>query len=265
MLRIVIADDELPIREWLNYCLKDKNTWLEIVGIASDGLQAQELAVQEKPDVVIMDIRMPKMDGITAMKSIKKILPQTEFVILTNYADFSYAKQAITCGAKEYILKSELRSSELIEILAKIEEDHSTQYDRPGIKDPLENAAPKTLPEYSGDHLDHNNQFIEKALIYIHEHFDKVISLADVAGQVYRSPEYFSRLFKEVTGENFSIYLINYRLTQARTLLINTDYKITDIAYRVGYQNPSYFSRLYKKYMGITPEDERRKNNPKAK
>lgn len=266
MLRIVLADDELPIREWLNYCLKDKTIRLEIVGIASDGLQAYELAVKEKPDVVIMDIRMPKMDGITAMKNIKKVLPQTEFVILTNYADFSYAKQAISCGAKEYILKSELRSSELIEILAKIEEDRRyTQYDKQGIADQLERAAQKTLTEYSGEHIDNNNQFIEKALLYIHEHFDKVISLADVASQVYRSPEYFSRLFKEVTGENFSIYLINYRLTQARTLLINTDFKITDIAHRVGYQNPSYFSRLYKKYMGITPEDERRKNNKKAK
>lgn len=265
MLRIVIADDELPIREWLNYCLKDKTARLEVVGIASDGLQAQELAVKEKPDVVIMDIRMPQMDGITAMKNIKKVLPQTEFVILTNYADFAYAKQAITCGAKEYILKSELRSSELIEILAKIEEDRQSQYNRPGIADQLERAAQKTLTECAGDRPDNNNQFIEKALIYIHEHFDKAISLADVAGQVYRSPEYFSRLFKEVTGENFSVYLINYRLTQARKLLVNTDFKITDIAYRVGYQNPSYFSRLYKKYMGITPEDERRKNSPKAK
>lgn len=129
----------------------------------------------------------------------------------------------------------------------------------------MENAAAQTPPEYPGDQPDHNNQFIEKALIYIHEHFDKVISLADVAGQVYRSPEYFSRLFKEVTGENFSIYLINYRLNQARILLLNTDYKITDIAYRVGYQNPSYFSRLYKKYRGMTPEDERRKNSKTAK
>lgn len=264
MLRIVIADDELPIREWLNYCLKGKNDSLEIVGTASDGLQAHELALKEKPDVVIMDIRMPKMDGITAMKNIKKVLPQTEFVILTNYADFSYAKQAISCGAKEYILKSELRSSELIQILEKIEEDRYAHHDRQRSADQLERAAKKTLTEYSGDHSE-NNKFIEKALNYIHEHFNEAISLADVASQVYRSPEYFSRLFKEVTGENFSIYLINYRLNQARSLLTNTDLKITDISFRVGYQNPSYFSRLYKKYMGITPEDERRKNSNKAR
>lgn len=264
MLRIVIADDELPIREWLNYCLKDKNDCLEIVGIVSDGLQAQELTISEKPDVVIMDIRMPKMDGITAMKNIRKVLPQTEFIILTNYADFAYAKQAISCGAKEYILKSELRSSELIEILAKIEKDHSTKSDRQRSPDQWERSAPKSLAEYSNDHSE-NNKFVEKALNYIHGHFNESISLVDVASQVYRSPEYFSRRFKEVTGENFSIYLINYRLTQARSLLTNTDLKITEIAFRVGYQNPSYFSRLYKKYLGVTPEDERRKNGLKAK
>ncbi|AET70818.1 response regulator containing CheY-like receiver domain and AraC-type DNA-binding domain [Desulfosporosinus orientis DSM 765] len=264
MLRIIIADDELPIREWLNYCLKDKKISLEIVGTVADGLQAYELAVKEKPDVVILDIRMPKMDGITAMKNIQKVLPETEFVILTNYADFSYAKQAISCGAKEYILKSELRSSELIEILAKIEKDRYTQQDRQRIADQMEQARSKTLTEYSGNSID-NNKFIKMALNYIHEHFNDSISLAEVASQVYRSPEYFSRLFKEVTGENFSIYLINYRLTQAKKLLTETTLKITDISYRVGYQNPSYFSRLYKKYMGITPEDERRKNWNKAK
>lgn len=268
MLRILIADDEQPIREWLNYCLKDKRDSLEVVGTASDGWQAYELAVKERPDVVIMDIRMPKMDGITAMKNIKQGLPETEFVILTNHAEFSYAKQAISCGAKEYILKSELRSSELIEILEKIEEGRahqgrSAQHDRQIIKDQLERAAKKTLAEYRD--IPENNKFIEKALEYIHEHFHEAISLADVAGQVYRSPEYFSRLFKGVTGENFSIYLINYRLIQAKSLLINTDLKITEIAYRVGYQNPSYFSRLYKKYMGITPEEERRKRLTKTK
>jgi two-component system response regulator YesN len=263
MLRIVIADDELPLREWLNYCLKGNDT-LEIVGTASDGLQAYELTLKEKPDVVILDIRMPRMDGITVMKNIKKVLPRTDFVILTNYADFSYARQAITCGAKEYILKSELRSSELIQILAKIEAARYAHHDRPKIKAQSLYAAQNALTEYSGDRSE-NNKFIEKALDYIHEHFSEAISLADVAGQVYRSPEYFSRLFKEATGENFSIYLINYRLLQARTLLTDTDLKITDISFRVGYQNPSYFSRLYKKYMGITPEDERRKNSSKAK
>lgn len=264
MLRIVIADDELPIREWLNYCLKDKKDSLAIVGTVSDGLQAYELAVQEEPDVVIMDIKMPKMDGLTAMKNIKKVLPETEFIILTNYAEFSYAKQAISCGAKDYILKSELRSSELIQILERIEEEHAVHNERKKVDLYFDNVDKDVLtgPE---DNSYENNKYIEKALNYIHEHFNETISLAEVANQVHRSPEYFSRLFKEVTGENFSTYLINYRLMRAKQLLTNTELKVTEIAYRVGYQNPSYFSRIYKKYLGITPEDQRRRQDKKSK
>jgi two-component system response regulator YesN len=260
MLRIVIADDEQPIREWLNYCLKDKKDSLAIVGTACDGFQAYELTVQEEPDVVIMDIKMPKMDGLTAMKNIKNVLPKTEFIILTNYAEFSYAKQAISCGAKDYILKSELRSSELIEILRKIEESHSAYQEKDGY---LESAFARTGVDKDGHH--ESSKYIEKALSYIHEHFNETISLTEVANQVHRSPEYFSRLFKEQTGENFSSYLINYRLMQAKSLLNHTDLKVTEIAYRVGYQNPSYFSRLYKKYTGLTPEEERRRHNKKSK
>ncbi len=263
MLRIVIADDELPILEWVKYCLKENDNW-EIAGAASDGLQAYDMIIDEKPDVVITDIRMPRMDGISVMKSVKEILPQTEFIILTNHADFSYAKQAITWGAKEYILKSELRSSELIGMLEDIEENQDAQQGAPRTHDDLQRMAKKT---YIDDPVDHheNNKSVEMALDFIHEHFYESISLTDVANHVYRSPEYFSRLFKEITGENFSTYLINYRLGKARSLLMNTDLKVTDISYRVGYQNPSYFSRLYKKYMGVTPEGERKRNRKKAK
>jgi len=262
MLKIIIADDELPIREWLNYCLRDSEDGLKVVGTASDGLQAYELAVKEKPDVVIMDIKMPKMDGLTAMKNIKNVLPNTDFIILTNYAEFSYAKQAISCGAKDYILKSELRSSELIQVLKNIEKERDAR--RGELKIHPESIANSTFREYTSKQQEHN-KYIEKALNYIHEHFNEAISLADVAGQVHRSPEHFSRLFKEITGENFSAYLINYRLIQARHLLVNTDLKITEIAFKVGYQNPSYFSRLYKRHMGITPEEERRQHDHKSK
>lgn len=264
MLKIVIADDELPIREWLNYCLKDNPEGLMVVGTASDGLEAYELAVKEKPDVVIIDIKMPKMDGLTAMKNIKQVLPQTDFIILTNYAEFSYAKQAISYGAKDYILKSELRSSDLIQVLKRIEKERNPQQSVFKSHGLGERATESILEEYTNRQHE-RNKYIEKALNFIHEHFHEDISLADVASQVYRSPEHFSRLFKEVTGKNFSVYLTNYRLIQARSLLINTDLKITEIAFKVGYQNPSYFSRLYKKHMGISPEEERRQHGTKSK
>ena len=258
MIKIVIADDELPIREWLNYCFQEKSESFQIVGIAADGLQTYNLVLKEKPDVVIIDINMPSMDGISVMEKIKEKLPEIEFIILTNYADFSYAKKAITYGAKEYILKSELRSSELIQIIEKIEEKNQLQSESQRKYNQLEIVAKKTIVDLPGE-FNVNKKSIVKALEYIHAHFNENISLSDVADQLYLSPEYFSRLFKEVTGGNFSIYLINYRLNEAKNLLINTDLRITDISFRIGYNNHSYFSRLYKKYMGMTPEEERKK------
>ncbi len=101
---------------------------------------------------------------------------------------------------------------------------------------------------------------IATALDYIHQNYDKQINLVDIAKLVHRSPEYFSRMFKEEVGENISVYIIMYRLKKARTLILNTDKRIADIGYQVGYVNPGYFSRLYKKYMGINPDKERRLN-----
>ena len=98
---------------------------------------------------------------------------------------------------------------------------------------------------------------IRSAVQYIHDHYGRPISLAEVAGHVYRSPEYFSRQFKNEIGENFSVYLTLYRLGQAQELLRKSDLLISEVAARVGYNSAGYFSRLYKKYKGIPPEQER--------
>lgn len=79
----------------------------------------------------------------------------------------------------------------------------------------------------------------------------------DVAKHIYLSHEYFSRLFKEEVGENFSTYLTIYRIKKAKELIKNTDMKISQIASEVGYSNAGYFSKNYKKYTGVSPEEDR--------
>lgn len=75
----------------------------------------------------------------------------------------------------------------------------------------------------------------------------------EVAAQLYRSPEHFSRHFKEEVGENFSSYLTRYRLERAQELLQTTDLPVASVAVQTGYTTPGYFSRLYKKYKGVVP------------
>jgi YesN/AraC family two-component response regulator len=102
---------------------------------------------------------------------------------------------------------------------------------------------------------------IQQALSYIRTNYAKQISLMEIAAHVGLSPEYFSRLFKEETGENFSVHLMMYRLNQAQRLLRQTDLKVYEIASAVGYATPSYFSKLYRTYMGELPESARRRNS----
>lgn len=100
-------------------------------------------------------------------------------------------------------------------------------------------------------------QIIAKAKDYIRENYSRDISLEDVSEHVYLSSGYFSKLFKQHTGENYIDYLIRVRMDKAKELLEQTRYKTYDIGESVGYTNTKYFLRLFKKYTGMTPSEYR--------
>ncbi len=101
---------------------------------------------------------------------------------------------------------------------------------------------------------------IENAKKYISENFSSDISLDDVSRIVNISPYYFSKLFKEATGENFIEYLTNIRIEKAKDLLLNSDMSMKEICAMCGYQDPNYFSRTFKKNVGFTPTEFKEKN-----
>lgn len=96
---------------------------------------------------------------------------------------------------------------------------------------------------------------IDKAKVYIHKQYHKDISLDEVSKEVDISPYYFSKLFKEETGENFIEYLTNMRINKAKELLSKTDMSMKEICCHIGYSDPNYFSRLFKKNLGVTPTE----------
>lgn len=103
-----------------------------------------------------------------------------------------------------------------------------------------------------------NASLVEKAVRFVEENYHQELSLEDVARQVYLSPCYFSRLFKQVKGWSFSEYLTQVRMEEARRLLVNTDCQISEIATRVGYRDARYFSQVFKRNEGCTPISYRR-------
>lgn len=490
MLSILVVDDEAPIRDWVAYCIeREPQRDLKLIAKARNGQEGVEMALQYRPDLVITDIMMPGLDGLGMMKQILQSLPYTNFIILSNYAEFSYARTALAYGAKHYLLKSEMRATDLIEAIETLHQhkkdllqgkqtdmyangfldiydlyQHAGDGDfartfmhRHGMQDALPycligleetdlfiqrqvidnmialekptfclaalqkhtvivflqestcSALNARIQKLTSDLLtttkktigvshtrndlselltalhetdqmvlagffypqerqlttsffhsspiidrqqiwkasteifealqlqdsnktrtllthwleqlsrvglediqwakeaclrmlftveervmhtqqnkiteaskepdsfeeckkrihdslcildealcDTYSQRIQKALAYMNEHYSQPISLVETADHVSLSAEYFSRLFKEKTGENFSVHLMMLRLQQAQKLLTETNDKIYDIANQVGYASASHFSKLYKKYMGINPEEVRK-------
>lgn len=111
--------------------------------------------------------------------------------------------------------------------------------------------------------VEQTSGLICKAKVYIEENYQKDISLDDVSRSVDISPYYFSKLFKEETGENFIEYLTNLRIEKAKKLLVKSDMNIKNICLDTGYSDPNYFSRIFKKQVGVTPTEYRESNNYK--
>ncbi len=96
---------------------------------------------------------------------------------------------------------------------------------------------------------------VERAKAYIAERYNKDISLDEVSREVDISPYYFSKLFKEETGENFIEYLTSIRINKAKELITGSDMSMKEICTEVGYSDPNYFSRIFKKNVGVTPTE----------
>jgi len=114
-LRILIADDHLVVREGLRAIL-EAAAGLVLVGEAADGAEAVQLAGELLPDVVLMDLRMPNVDGIEAIRQIKARYPAVEVVILTTYDDDEYIVRGLRAGARGYLLKDTSRKA-LFEVI----------------------------------------------------------------------------------------------------------------------------------------------------
>lgn len=119
MLKIFLAEDEVIVRETIKRMIPWEELGFELVGEAADGEMALPLLIRQKPDLLITDIKMPFMDGLTLAKLAKKELPELKIVILSGYDDFNYAKQAINIGVEDYLLKP-ITKNVLIERLSEI-------------------------------------------------------------------------------------------------------------------------------------------------
>ncbi len=107
-LRLLLADDHPIVRDGISAIVESQSD-MEVVGEAEDGEEAVELAERFKPDVVLMDLRMPRMTGVEAIRQIKSRLPRTQILILTTYDNDESILEGLQAGAQGYLLKDSSR------------------------------------------------------------------------------------------------------------------------------------------------------------
>ena len=113
MITIIIADDQKLFATSLKSVLENDDKELSVIGIAGNGKEAVDLAGQLKPDLILMDVRMPIMDGVEAVRIIHQRLPEIKIIMLTTYGDDEFVNQAILHGSVGYLLK-DIEPQELI-------------------------------------------------------------------------------------------------------------------------------------------------------
>lgn len=441
MYRILIVDDEALEREGMRWIITNMvKEPLEIIE-AENGQDAIQKASIHKPHIIFMDIRMPGLDGLYALRSIKAELPLAKFVLVTAYDYFDYAQEALRLGAKDYIVKPAKRQ-EIVALIERLITDIKQEHEAADIAKEREQQLIELIPlvkaelalgliaetideqellsvadslqlpldrvcavviafperklpdkqltlhvrqlhhklirsryhcfsstlvnehivlflccdaqcqseellyeaqqlstqlvasckQFASDqqvligigtmhegvqgarrsyyeavfasttateqqaislfqHMEHRvpqpllqdkaEQYayvqqaitlirqereqqtfsiIDAATSYMERNYKRELSLEEVAEQVHLNPYYFSKVFKQQTGETFIDYITRIRIEHAKRWMSNKEISLKEICYLVGYNDPNYFSRVFKKVTGITPTEYRAAN-----
>lgn len=145
MFKVLIIDDEPIIRKGIRNIVNWSNYGCEVCGEAGDGLEGKEIIKSCRPDIVVTDIRMPEVDGLTMIGEIKSIIPDCKVIILTGYRDFDYAQEAIKLGAFDYILKP-TKIEELNAVIARAVKELRFKYNKASEIEKLRGIYEKNLP-----------------------------------------------------------------------------------------------------------------------
>lgn len=371
MHKIFLVEDEQILREGMKNNINWKEAGYIFCGDASDGEEALPLIMECSPDIVITDIKMPFMNGLELSRRIKQQKPSTKIIVLTGYDEFDFAREAVSIGADEYLLKP-FSAKKILDSLNQISEkinkekqDRVLSYekyvlekellinmkDNDGViqefykydssdveeflkfgklcdidnfvekyieklkvdksnsyifiyyifmnlfvviskflktigEDKVENVISevrdwelfcmeiknsfdvekimkkmfvKTINYRENHKINKYGSLIEEAKSFIKKNYcDPNISLNSVAYNVHVSPNHFSNIFKSVTGESFTDFLIRIRIDKAKELLNSTTLKTYEISDTIGYTDSHYFSYIFKKITGVTPSEFRK-------
>lgn len=278
MYRLLIADDEMIERAVL-YKTLHKNLGDQCaIFQAGNGREALRIYEQEKIQIAILDIEMPGINGIEAAQRIREKDKDCCIIFLTAFDEFSYAKKAIMIRALDYLLKpyDEQELMLVVEEAMRLTSERQKekiiqekQLEALGESSADSEAAHQVQPEASGEETEGEADELEEdgnirlskvgEIIsqYIHENYMYDISMQELARTMNYSEPYFCKLFKQCFNKNFTSYLTEYRVNEAKKMLEQPTVNVKEIGKAVGYADSNYFAKVFKRMTGQSPTEYR--------
>ena len=285
MYRVLIADDEMIERTVLFRTL-DKNLKGQCqIFQAENGRETLEIYEREQIQILILDIEMPGINGIEAAERIRQKDKECSIIFLTAFDEFSYAKKAITVRALDYLLKpydeqelmlvideamsqADAHAKRKQELWEREKKDGTSllaadwsqggedlaQQPLSGQQADLGRQDQETWEESGNVRMDKVTEMIFR---YIQENYKYDISMQELAKAMNYSEAYFCKLFKQCFSKNFTSYLTEYRVKEAKRMLEQPTVNVKDVGKAVGYMDSNYFARVFKRITGQTPTEYR--------
>lgn len=245
MLKILLVEDEPLIRAGIKKLIELMPQHFVVEKEAGDGKEALDYLQNDIPDIVITDIRMKEVSGLTLIQKIREKNANIPIVIVSGHDDFHYAQQAIRYGVVDYLLKPIDRTmfiATLKKIRSKLIKDREPRHSN----DETAENQPDQVSE-------RNSRIVRKLKDYIAANADGDLRLQVLADFIDLHPTYISQLFKMETGCNLSDYITEVRIEKAKRLLAETNLKIYDVARLSGFQSPKHFMLVFKQQVGKSP------------
>lgn len=244
---VLLVEDEKLLMQSLSRHIDALDAGFKVVRQAANGEEALKYLKSENIHLVLTDIRMPVMDGLTLAKRIHEQYPNTLTIILTGYADFSYAQEAIKQGIFDYMLK-------------------------PVVQEDLENALGRARlqlqkffelqedPSLVGKHAE---EIVDYTVLYMRQHYMDDIDISSFSANMGFTSAYLTKIFNRYKGATPLKYLTDIRIHEAKQLLTDTSLPIREVGEKVGYPDQFHFSKTFRKLTGFNPSSYRKEEQEK--
>jgi YesN/AraC family two-component response regulator len=241
---VLVVDDEKWAVLYLKSLFNRPDLGFQVIAACRHPAEAIAVLEKEKPDVLITDISMPEINGIQLIDHVRHADIPCEAVIISGFSEFSFARQAISLGVFEYIVKP-ATAQNATDVLTRLRKKLESK---------------KTVPvENENQKFSEDDSLFSKLLQYITQHYNHRLYLNELADQFGLTPNYCCTLFSKIKGMTFSQYVTDLRMAKAASLLKYPDLSINKIALMVGFDDYTYFNKIFKRIFQCTPTEFRKR------